>query len=119
MTEIVSRLSLYKLNRRVCVGEIRLFGGNFAAQGWAALCNGQLLSTTQNTALFSLLWDDLWRRWPRTTDFNGAAIDFSTLEPVTTTPVTTPEPGTWGMLTIYAMLAAMGRGRFYHRPRDI
>jgi microcystin-dependent protein len=36
------------------VGEIRLFGGNFAPQGWA-LCNGQLLAIAQNTALFSLL----------------------------------------------------------------
>lgn len=36
------------------VGEIRLFTGNFAPKGWA-LCNGQLLSIAQNTALFSLL----------------------------------------------------------------
>lgn len=36
------------------LGEIRLFAGNFAPQGWA-LCNGQLMSISQNTALFSLL----------------------------------------------------------------
>src|SRR3954452_14925268 len=36
------------------IGEIRMFGGNFAPRGWA-LCNGQLLSIAQNTALFSLL----------------------------------------------------------------
>ena len=36
------------------VGEIRMFGGNFAPRGWA-FCNGQLLSISQNTALFSLL----------------------------------------------------------------
>jgi len=36
------------------LGEIRMFGGNFAPTGWA-LCNGQLLSISQNTALFSLL----------------------------------------------------------------
>ncbi|HEY1796187.1 MAG TPA: tail fiber protein [Stellaceae bacterium] len=36
------------------VGEIRCFGFNFAPRGWA-LCNGQLLSIQQNTALFSLL----------------------------------------------------------------
>jgi microcystin-dependent protein len=35
-------------------GEIRIFTGNFAPQGWA-LCNGQLMSISQNTALFSLL----------------------------------------------------------------
>lgn len=36
------------------VGEIRAFPFNFAPKGWA-LCNGQLLPLTQNTALFSLL----------------------------------------------------------------
>jgi microcystin-dependent protein len=36
------------------LGEIRMVGFNFAPLGWA-LCNGQLLSITQNTALFSLL----------------------------------------------------------------
>ena len=36
------------------LGEIRMFGSNFAPSGWA-LCNGQTLSIAQNTALFSLL----------------------------------------------------------------
>lgn len=36
------------------VGEIEMFGFNFAPQGWAT-CDGQLLSIAQNTALFSLL----------------------------------------------------------------
>ena len=36
------------------LAEIRIFGGNFAPRGWA-LCNGQLMSISQNTALFSLL----------------------------------------------------------------
>lgn len=36
------------------VGEIRVVGFNFAPTGWA-LCNGQLLPISQNTALFSLL----------------------------------------------------------------
>lgn len=36
------------------LGEIRMVGFNFAPVGWA-LCNGQLLSISQNTALFSLL----------------------------------------------------------------
>ncbi len=36
------------------IGEIALVAFNFAPQGWA-LCNGQLLSIAQNTALFSLL----------------------------------------------------------------
>ena len=36
------------------IGEIRMFAGNFAPRGWA-FCNGQLMSISQNTALFSLL----------------------------------------------------------------
>ncbi len=36
------------------LAEIRLFAGNFAPTGWA-LCNGQLMPISQNTALFSLL----------------------------------------------------------------
>ncbi|UUZ81308.1 tail fiber protein [Paenibacillus sp. P26] len=36
------------------VGEIRIFAGNFAPNGWA-LCNGRLMLISQNTALFSLL----------------------------------------------------------------
>lgn len=36
------------------LAEIRIFGFNFAPRGWA-LCNGQILSIAQNTALFSLL----------------------------------------------------------------
>jgi microcystin-dependent protein len=36
------------------LGEIRTFAGNFAPQGWA-FCDGQLLSISQNTALFALL----------------------------------------------------------------
>lgn len=36
------------------IGEIRVVGFNFAPVGWA-LCNGQLLPISQNTALFSLL----------------------------------------------------------------
>jgi microcystin-dependent protein len=36
------------------VAEIRAVGFNFAPRGWA-LCNGQLLAISQNTALFSLL----------------------------------------------------------------
>ena len=36
------------------IGEIMLFAGNFAPRNWA-LCNGQILSIAQNTALFSIL----------------------------------------------------------------
>ncbi len=36
------------------VGQIALFGFNFAPRGWAT-CSGQLLSIAQNTSLFSLL----------------------------------------------------------------
>jgi microcystin-dependent protein len=36
------------------LGEIRIFAGTFAPVGWA-MCNGQILPISQNTALFSLL----------------------------------------------------------------
>jgi microcystin-dependent protein len=36
------------------LAEIRIFTGNFAPKGWA-LCDGQLMAISQNTALFSLL----------------------------------------------------------------
>lgn len=36
------------------IAEIRGFAGNFAPKGWA-FCQGQLLSISQNTALFSLI----------------------------------------------------------------
>lgn len=36
------------------LAEIRIFPFNFAPRGWAQ-CNGQILSISQNTALFSLL----------------------------------------------------------------
>lgn len=36
------------------IGEIRMFGFNFAPRGWAA-CDGQFIPINQNSALFSLL----------------------------------------------------------------
>jgi microcystin-dependent protein len=36
------------------IGEIIMFGGNFAPRGWA-LCNGTLLPISSNSALFSIL----------------------------------------------------------------
>lgn len=36
------------------LGEIIIFGGNFAPRGWA-FCQGQLLSIAQNSALYSIL----------------------------------------------------------------
>ncbi len=36
------------------IGEITIFAGNFAPRGWA-FCWGQMISISQNTALFSLL----------------------------------------------------------------
>jgi microcystin-dependent protein len=36
------------------IGEVRLFAGNFAPQGWA-LCQGLLLSIVENEALFTLI----------------------------------------------------------------
>lgn len=36
------------------IGEIRIFGFDFAPRGWAT-CSGQIISIAQNTALFSIL----------------------------------------------------------------
>lgn len=36
------------------IGQIIMFGGNFAPRSWA-FCDGQLLSIAQNTALFSII----------------------------------------------------------------
>lgn len=36
------------------VGEIRMFGGNFAPAGWA-FCNGALMSIAENDVLFNLI----------------------------------------------------------------
>lgn len=36
------------------IGQIQAFGFNFAARGWA-LCDGQIMAISQNTALFSLI----------------------------------------------------------------
>jgi microcystin-dependent protein len=36
------------------IGEIRIFAGNFAPNGWA-FCNGALQAINQNSALFSLI----------------------------------------------------------------
>jgi len=36
------------------IGQVKMFGGNFAPRGYA-LCNGQLLAIAQNDALFALI----------------------------------------------------------------
>jgi microcystin-dependent protein len=36
------------------IGEIRMFGGNYAPVGWA-FCDGRLLAISQNDALFNLI----------------------------------------------------------------
>ncbi|PWK29070.1 microcystin-dependent protein [Arcicella aurantiaca] len=36
------------------IGEIRMFGGNFAPSGWA-FCNGALMSIAENEVLFQLI----------------------------------------------------------------
>lgn len=36
------------------IGEIRMFGGNFAPAGWA-LCDGQTLAIAENDSLFTLI----------------------------------------------------------------
>lgn len=38
----------------VCVGEIRIFAGNFAPNGWM-FCDGQMMSISENEVLFQLI----------------------------------------------------------------
>ena len=45
------------------LGQIVMFGGNFAPRGWA-FCEGQLLAIAQNTSVVFDNWNNLWRRWP-------------------------------------------------------
>ncbi|MCB0641055.1 MAG: tail fiber protein, partial [Phaeodactylibacter sp.] len=42
------------MNNAFFLGQIMMWGGTFAPQGWA-FCNGQLLSISQYDALFSML----------------------------------------------------------------
>lgn len=46
--------SFTSMSQDAYIAEIRLFAGNFAPKGWA-FCNGQIMSISQNAALFSLL----------------------------------------------------------------
>ncbi|TYA78564.1 phage tail protein [Seonamhaeicola marinus] len=46
--------SISGFSQEAFIGEVRLFAGNFAPRGWA-FCDGQLLSISSNTALFSIL----------------------------------------------------------------
>ena len=41
-------------NREPYLGDIIIFAGNYEPRGWV-FCRGQILSVTDNTALFSLL----------------------------------------------------------------
>jgi microcystin-dependent protein len=47
-------LGATKMNAQAYIGEIKLFAGSFAPNGWVK-CEGQLLSISANQALFSIL----------------------------------------------------------------
>ena len=42
------------LSAEPMIGEIKMFAGSYAPRGWA-LCNGQLLSVSENARLFAIL----------------------------------------------------------------
>jgi hypothetical protein len=88
-------------------GEYDVYTATIPASAFTSLAGG--------SATFSLALEAPGLGVLGSTDFNGAGVDFSTLQLVTSTPVTTPEPAAWGMLTAAAILAAMGRRKFY-RP---
>lgn len=50
----LSSLALATAQSDPYIGQLMLFAGNFAPNGWA-FCNGQQLNIAQNTALFSIL----------------------------------------------------------------
>jgi hypothetical protein len=90
-------------------GEYDVYSATIPTSAFASLASG--------SATFSLALEAPGLGVLGTTDFNGAGADFSTLQLVTSTPVTIPEPATWGMLAAAAALAAIGRRRFSRHPR--
>jgi hypothetical protein len=88
-------------------GEYDVYSATIPASAFASLAGG--------SGTFSLALAAPGLGVLGTTDFNGAGLDFSTLQLVTSTPVTTPEPATWGMLAAGAALAAIARRRFSPR----
>lgn len=50
----LSFLSTPMVGQDAMIGEVKMFAGNFAPRGWA-LCDGQLLPISSNSALFSIL----------------------------------------------------------------
>lgn len=69
------------------VGEIRMFAGNYAPQGWA-FCNGQILQITDNEVLFALI-GTTYGGDGRTTfalpDFQGRVVLHQGMNPTTGT----------------------------------
>ena len=53
------------------IGQIIMFGGNFAPRGWAK-CDGQLLQISMNQALFSILGTTFGGDGRTSTIFNRA-----------------------------------------------
>ena len=88
-------------------GEYDVYSATIPASAFASLAGG---NATFNLALTAPGLGVLG-----STDFNGAGLDFSTLQVVTSTPATAPEPATWGMLAAGLVLAAIGRHRFCRR----
>jgi len=54
ITLFLMTISLSSYAQEGFIGEVKLFAGNFAPRGWA-FCDGQLLSISGSTALFSIL----------------------------------------------------------------
>jgi hypothetical protein len=88
-------------------GEYDVYSAAIPASAFASLAGG--------SATFSLALAAPGLGVLGATDFNGAGVDFSTLQLVTSTPATTPEPATWGMLAAGAVLVAIGRRRLRRR----
>jgi len=88
------------------LGEVKMFGGNFAPRGFA-LCNGQLLSIQQNAALFSLLGTTFGGNGTQTfglPDYRGRAPIHWGTGPGLTTRVIGEMSGTEGVTLIQSQM---------------
>ncbi|MFJ7951294.1 phage tail protein [Lysinibacillus sp. NPDC096418] len=77
------------------VGEIRMFAGNYAPQGWA-FCNGQLLQIANNEVLFALIGTTYGGDGLTTfalPDFQGRVVLHQGTNPKTGTPFVMAKKG--------------------------
>jgi microcystin-dependent protein len=113
------------------VGEIRMFGGNFAPAGWM-FCNGQLLPISEYETLFNLIGTtyggdgqstfalpDLRGRLPVHTGSGFVLSQIGGAETVTLTTSTTPAHSHTVFATTNSNTASLPNGSFLAAGPDI